>query len=71
MPAWLQDLDTALDRMRKGEPIESVLKPPVPVASHVLDDDMDSSGDDMDDDVAAELKDEKGRKSASSHKVEL
>ena len=71
MPAGLQDLDTALDRVRKGEPIESVLKPPVPVASHVLDDDMDSSGDDMDDDVTAEPNDDKGHKSSPPHRVEL
>jgi len=64
MPAWLQDLDTALDRVRRGEPIESVLTPPVPVASHVLDDDMEE-------DVAAEHKDEKDHKSTSPHRVEL
>ena len=38
----MQDLNKALDRIRSGEPIESVLKPPQPVQSHVLDDDMDS-----------------------------
>jgi len=71
MPAWLQDLDTALERVRRGEPIESVLTPPVPVASHVLDDDMDSSGDDMEEDVAAEHKDEKDHKSTPPHRVEM
>ena len=49
----MQDLDGALDRLRSGEPIESVLTPAALVASHVLDDDMDSD-DDMEEDVAAE-----------------
>lgn len=43
----------ALDRLRSGEAIESVLTPPAPVASHVLDDDMDSD-DEVEADVAAE-----------------
>ncbi|CAK0785742.1 hypothetical protein CVIRNUC_008953 [Coccomyxa viridis] len=38
----VEDLNKALDRIRSGEPIESVLTPPQPVQSHVLDDDMDS-----------------------------
>ena len=42
----LQDLNKALDRIRSGEPIESVLTPPQPVQSHVLDDDMDSEDED-------------------------
>lgn len=37
-----QDLDNALDRIRNGEPMESVLKPPQPVESFQLDDDLDS-----------------------------
>ena len=42
----LQDLNKALDRIRSGQPIESVLTPPQPVQSHVLDDDMDSEDED-------------------------
>lgn len=38
----VEDLDNALDRIRNGEPMESVLKPPQPVESFQLDDDLDS-----------------------------
>ena len=65
----MQDLNVALDRLRSGEPIESVLTPAAPVASHVLDDDMDSD-DDMEDDVAAEPTNGKSHEgTAPLHKV--
>ena len=41
----LQDLDNALDRIRNGESMESVLKPPQPIESFQLDDDLDSDDD--------------------------
>ena len=66
----LQDLNGALDRIRGGEPIESLLTPPMPVASHVLDDDMDSD-DEAEDDAAAEPTNGKSHGGdAPSHKVE-
>lgn len=34
-----------LDRIRNGESLESVLKPPLPVESFQLDDDLDSDDD--------------------------
>lgn len=45
----------AVDKVRKGTPLEEVLKPPAPVQSHVLDDFSDDGGDDVaeDDNTAA------------------
>ncbi len=37
-----QDLDNVLDRIRSGESMESVLKPPQPIESFQLGDDLDS-----------------------------
>ena len=45
----VQDLDAVLARVEKGTPLEDILSPPRPVASHVLDfsdeeDDNDNDG---------------------------
>ncbi|CAL8471252.1 g10794 [Coccomyxa elongata] len=42
----VEDLDTVLDKVRTGTPLEDILQPPQPVASHVLDDFSD--GEDAD-----------------------
>lgn len=43
----VEDLDAVLDRVKKGTPLDDILKPPQPVASHVLDDfsDGEEEGD--------------------------
>ena len=42
----MQDLDAVLEKVRTGTPLDDILKPPQPVASHVLDDFSD--GEDAD-----------------------
>lgn len=42
----MQDLDVVLEKVKGGTPLDDILKPPQPVASHVLED--FSEGEDAD-----------------------
>ena len=44
-----QDLDNVLEKVRSGTPLDDILKPAQPVASHVLDDFSDGEDADISD----------------------